>query len=101
MKIKTITAAALRADGVFGRRLRAGGWVGCRDNLIGDLHRLKPGVRRVSLHGTNRAGFEDAVRFRCVLRARSGGRRSATCANDLGDRFIYRFRLATRQPARL
>jgi len=87
----------LRAQGVFQRRLRAGGFVGCQDNsasMIRDLHRLKPGVRRVGFHGTNRAGFEDAVTFRCVLRARTGGRRTATCGNALGDRFVYRFRLA-------
>lgn len=68
--------------------------------MIRDLHRLKPGVRRVSFHGTNRAGFEDAVSFRCVLRALSGGRRSATCANSLSDRFVYKFRLSARTPVR-
>lgn len=89
----------LRGEGVYARRLRAGGWVGCQDNsasLIRDLHRLRPGIVRVSFHGTNRAGFQDAVRFRCRLRARSGGRRTATCANALDDRFIYSFRLRRR-----
>jgi hypothetical protein len=54
----------LRAARVFERRLRAGGFVGCQDNsasMIRDLHRLKPGVRRVACHGTNRAGFEVPV----------------------------------------
>lgn len=88
---------------ILNRSLRASGYVGCSDNsasLIRDLHGLRPGVRTVAFHGTNRAGFEDAVRFRCRLTGRSGGRRTATCANRLGDRFVYRFTVARRAAVR-
>ena len=79
---------------ILDRRLRADGYVSCYDgsaSMIRDVHHLKPGVGRVGFHGTNRAGFEDAVAFRCVVKARIGGRRTANCANKLGDRFIYTF----------
>jgi hypothetical protein len=85
---------------VVDRSLRAGGYVGCYDgaaSMIRDLHYAKPGRTRVGFHGTNRAGFEAAVRFNCTLRARPGGGRTATCANSFGDRFVYRYRVLPRR----
>ncbi len=79
---------------ILDRHLRADGYVSCHDgsaSMIRDVHYLKPGIGRVGFHGTNRAGFEDAVAFRCVIKARRGGRRTAKCANKLGDRFIYSY----------
>jgi hypothetical protein len=86
----------LRRYGIVDRRLTADGWIGCHDNpasMIRDLHYLRPGIRRIAFHGTNRAGFEDAILFRCVLRARARGRRTARCSNRLGDRFTYSWRV--------
>jgi hypothetical protein len=98
--IKTLRTCHIRrnlkgyAPEILDRHLRADGFVSCYDGaatMIRDVHYLKPGVGRVGFHGTNRAGFEAADAFRCVVRARSGGRRTARCANGLGDRFIYSY----------
>lgn len=84
----------LKGERIAHRRLRAGGLVGCRTDgpasLIRDLHRTGAGRRTVSFHGTNRAGFEEQVRFRCKVKRR-GSRYSASCANALDDRFSYKF----------
>lgn len=97
---KTLRTCHIRRDlkgyapQILDRHLRADGFVSCYDGaatMVRDVHYLKPGVGRVGFHGTNRAGFEAADAFRCVVKARSGGRRTARCANRLGDRFIYSY----------
>jgi hypothetical protein len=86
---------------VLNRRLRADGWVTCFDgpiSMVRDLHGPFARNRRivsVGFHGTNHAGFEDADLFRCRVTVRNG-RHRATCANKLGDRFIYSFTLRTK-----
>jgi hypothetical protein len=89
---------SLKSYQVLNRRLRASGYLGCHDgpaSLIRDLYYAKPGTTSVSFHGTNRAGFEDAVRFRCRITGRRG-RYTARCANKLGDRFIHSYTLRRR-----
>lgn len=75
------------------RQLWSSDLVGCLDNgasMVRDLHYYR--TPYVGFHGTNRAGFEDQVRFRC-RRSRDGSRHVARCRNRLGDGFVYRWRL--------
>jgi hypothetical protein len=92
--LKTCHLRDLKGYGISDRHLRADGFVSCGDNpasMVRDVHSLKPGHGRVAIHGTGSGAFPEANSFRCVVKARSGGRRSATCANQLGDRFVYSF----------
>jgi hypothetical protein len=108
---KTLRACSIRPDlrryDVLNRRLAVSGMLRsrsgrCYDNSAAmwrDLHGKRPGIRRVGLHGTNRAGFEARVVFRCRL-TQNGHRYTARCANRLGDKFRYSYTLATKPRSR-
>jgi hypothetical protein len=83
---------------VLDRVLLASGFVGCQRAraLVADLQRLGSGVHSVALHERGQRGFEERVRFRCVVRR--GVRSSAACRNALGDGVRYDYTLQRPKP---
>ncbi len=59
--------------------------------------RPMPSRYTVGLHGTNRAGFDDSVRFPCRV-TRRGARYTFRCRNRLGDVFVHAFTVSHKTP---
>ena len=85
-----------------GRKLRSSRMAGCDSLMVGDIDaeiaRIWPRTlgrkHTVAFHGTNRAGFQDRVRFTCKVRSRLHGsarRYKLRCENRLHDKFTYAF----------